>query len=279
MCGCSSSTSTWRTVAAWSGGADTSASRRVSSESASVVAWSVASTSPVFAERSSGKIERPPEPLEQRVDVDAVAAVGGDAARRRVRVRQQPARLELGELRPHGRRRHPQPAAGDEVLRPDRLPRADVLLDTRRRTVLLALGEARAGVVHEWIVPAVQGDSGVALRDELGGHAAAEQPPARREHDRARAGLAARTARPSRSTRASPAVSTASSSPSSARGSSSRSPSSTCSVCRVRAVELLDVALRKATRDQCGEVAPDARRRSASGCPSTVETAPTPTPR
>ena len=60
MCGCSSSTSTWRTVAAWSGGADTSASSRVSSESASVVACSVASTSPAFTERSSGKLSGRP---------------------------------------------------------------------------------------------------------------------------------------------------------------------------------------------------------------------------
>ena len=40
MCGCSGSTSTWRTVAVSTAGADTSASRRVSSDSMSVVDWS-----------------------------------------------------------------------------------------------------------------------------------------------------------------------------------------------------------------------------------------------
>ena len=42
---CRDSTSTWRTVAASSGGAETSASSRVTCDSISVVAWSASSTS------------------------------------------------------------------------------------------------------------------------------------------------------------------------------------------------------------------------------------------
>ena len=83
-CGWSSSTSTWRTVAVSSGGAETSASSRVTCESVSVVSWSAASTSLRAAARSSGNALGPRlEPLEQPVDVEAVAALGRDAARRR----------------------------------------------------------------------------------------------------------------------------------------------------------------------------------------------------
>ena len=54
--GWSSSTSTWRTVAVWSGGAETSAINRVTWESISVVAWSADSTSLRAAVRSSGNV-------------------------------------------------------------------------------------------------------------------------------------------------------------------------------------------------------------------------------
>ena len=60
---CKSSTSTWRTVAASSGGAETSASSRVISESISVVCWSADSISfctasfrPSPAGRGSGSV-------------------------------------------------------------------------------------------------------------------------------------------------------------------------------------------------------------------------------
>ena len=48
------STSIWRTVAVWSRGAETSASRRVACESVSVVSWSADSSSLRAAARSSG---------------------------------------------------------------------------------------------------------------------------------------------------------------------------------------------------------------------------------
>ena len=80
--GWSISTSTWRTVAVWSGGAETSAISRVTWESISVVAWSADSTSLRASVRSSGKVGGPRlRPLEQPVDVVAVAAVGRNAAR------------------------------------------------------------------------------------------------------------------------------------------------------------------------------------------------------
>ena len=88
-CGCSISTSTCRTVAAASGGADTRASRLVSCESISVVAWSAASTSPRRAAPSSSGNSGGArlEAIEEAVDVEPIAAVRRDAARRRVRMR------------------------------------------------------------------------------------------------------------------------------------------------------------------------------------------------
>ena len=53
--GCSSSTSTWRTEAVSRPGAETSASRRVTWLSISVVDWSASSTSLRIDVRSSGK--------------------------------------------------------------------------------------------------------------------------------------------------------------------------------------------------------------------------------
>ena len=59
-------------------------------------------------------------------------------------MRQQPERLELRELGPHGGGRGYQADLVDECLRPDRLPGRDVLLDETAENLLLAEGELHA---------------------------------------------------------------------------------------------------------------------------------------
>ena len=83
-------------------------------------------------------------PREQPVDVDAVAGLGRHAARRGVRMREQTAPLELGQLAAHRRRRHRHAGALDERLRPDRLPGRDVLLDDAAEDLDLPLGKRLA---------------------------------------------------------------------------------------------------------------------------------------
>ncbi len=81
------------------------------------------------------------EPLEQSVRVVAVAALGRDPAGGGVRVRQQPERLELGELAPYRRRRDVELRPFDERARADRLPGRDVLLDDAAQDRALTLVE------------------------------------------------------------------------------------------------------------------------------------------
>ena len=124
--GCSWSTSTCRTVAASSGGAETSASSRVTCDRISVVACSASSTSGARCRQLERELGRPRLlPREQPVDVDAVAGLGRHAPRRGVRVREQPEPLELRQLRAHGRRRHREAssarrAASSRPARPSR---------------------------------------------------------------------------------------------------------------------------------------------------------------
>ena len=90
----------------------------------------------------------PAVPLEQAVDVEAVAAVGRDPAGRGVRMCEQPEPLELGELVANGRRRRPDSGPLDEVLRAHRLPCGHVLLDDADQDLALALAEIGALCDH-----------------------------------------------------------------------------------------------------------------------------------
>ncbi len=63
------------------------------------------------------------------VDEVAVAAVGGDAPGRRVRLHEVPVTFEDGHLVADRGARHTEPAGARDRLRPDRLRRLDVLLD------------------------------------------------------------------------------------------------------------------------------------------------------
>ena len=147
--GWSSSTSTWRTVAASSAGAETSASSRVTCDSISVVAWSASSTSARAAGSSSGKSAGPRlGPLEQLVDVEAIAATrsgrgpprcAGASAGRAARAPR--ARSGRSTARRRGR-------PLDERLRADRLPGRDVLLDDGPEDVALPLGEQDLHGLH-----------------------------------------------------------------------------------------------------------------------------------
>jgi hypothetical protein len=65
----------------------------------------------------------------QRLDVEAVAGVGRDAAGARVRVGQQAGDLQVGQDVADGRAGHPEAVALDERLAADRLGGRDVFLD------------------------------------------------------------------------------------------------------------------------------------------------------
>ncbi len=80
-------------------------------------------------------------PFEQLLGVEAIAGSGRDPAGRRVRMREQPERLELRELAPHGRRGDGEARALDERLRADRLAGGHVLLDDPSEDVALAIAD------------------------------------------------------------------------------------------------------------------------------------------
>ena len=80
----------------------------------------------------------------ERLDVQAVAEVGGDPARARVRVRQQAERLELGHRAAHGRRRDAESVALDEGFRAHRDRREDVVLHDGAQHRPLPLGQLGA---------------------------------------------------------------------------------------------------------------------------------------
>ena len=102
ICGCSGRTSMWRIVAVSSGGAETIARRFVTCESVSVVTRIASSTSRRVS-ASSIALARRPRRGQQAIDEVAVARVGRDATRGRVRVREQAVLLEHRELVAHGR--------------------------------------------------------------------------------------------------------------------------------------------------------------------------------
>ena len=142
-CGCRSSTSTCRTVVVASGGAETSASRRVASASISVASCITASSSVRTAGAANERPRGRPrlEPLEQVARVEAVAAVGRDAPCRGVRMGEQAEALELGQLVPHRRGRDVELGPLDETLRADGLAGGDVLLDDAAQDLALSWGE------------------------------------------------------------------------------------------------------------------------------------------
>jgi hypothetical protein len=98
---------------------------------------------------SRGQVERErPRPaleaLEQPVHVVPVAGLGGYAPRRRVWMREQAARFELGELAADGRRRDFKTGRLDEPSRARGLPRRYVFLDDAKKDLALTLGELSA---------------------------------------------------------------------------------------------------------------------------------------
>ena len=78
---------------------------------------------------------------DELLGVDAVAALRRNAAGGGVRMRQKAERLQLRELRAHGRRRDTHARALDEHLRPDGLAGRDVLLDHPSQDLAPARGE------------------------------------------------------------------------------------------------------------------------------------------
>ena len=165
--GCSTSTSMCRTDAVPRPGADTSASRRVTWESISVVDCSASSISLRIAERSSGNLAgRGIHPREHLLGVEAVAGARRDAPGGGVRMGEEPERLELGELVANGGGREAEPGALDERLRADGLARRDVLLHDPPQDVALAF--AQLSHLQEFYA------------SKLGSDAAAEEAAARR---------------------------------------------------------------------------------------------------
>ena len=150
----------------------------VARESTSLVASRAESISRRSSERSSGKtsgtllLAR-----EQLVRVQPVRLLGRDAAGRRVRMREQAARLELGELVADRRRRDAQTGALDEVPRADRLAGRDVLLDDAREEVALPRGQP---------VRLTHAPFAASLGQQVRRHAAAEHAAARGQRQRRR---------------------------------------------------------------------------------------------
>jgi len=93
----------------------------------------------VQVERELGRLGI--EPVEQLVRVVAIAALGRNAPRRGVGMREQAERLELGELGADRRRRRGEPGGLDERLRAHGLARRDVFLDDAPQDLLLTRGE------------------------------------------------------------------------------------------------------------------------------------------
>ena len=150
--GCSCSTSTWRISAVSSGGAVTTASRLVTCDIISVVLRSAASTSLRTCDRSIGSAGRAQRLLQQLVGVEPVAGVGGHPPGRRVRVAEQAARLQLGQLVADGGRRGVDAAALDQRLRADRMAGGDVLGHHLGQDQRLARRQPGCVVAHRRIV-------------------------------------------------------------------------------------------------------------------------------
>ena len=169
-----------------SGGAETSARSRVTCESISVVACSADSTS-VFVvveiERECGtlRLEMP----EQVVGEVAVAGLGRDAPGGGVRMREQPERLELGQLGANGRRRDAKGRRrSTSAFDPTGCFDATNSSTTRRMICSLPLAQLHlfpAFAGRFYAVSSRWAPGGRGSRKDLGRDAAAEEAPASRE--------------------------------------------------------------------------------------------------
>ena len=142
-CGCSASTSTWRIVAVFIDGAETTASRLVICESVSVVARIASSTSRRISDSSRRCWRRRQRVLgaEQAVDDVAVAGVGRHPPGGDVRVGEQAVLLEQREFVAHRRGAAVELGVGGDRPRGDRLAGAQVVVDDLAQDPLLAGGE------------------------------------------------------------------------------------------------------------------------------------------
>src|SRR5262249_10236104 len=98
----------------------------------------------VEGERARARLET----LEQRIGVEAIARLSGDATGRGVWMREEPEALEVRELGPNGGRRHGHPCAHDEALRAHGLAAFDVLLDDAPQDLCLALRQRCSCLSH-----------------------------------------------------------------------------------------------------------------------------------
>ena len=139
--GCSSSTSTWRTVAVSTGGALTMASRLVTCESVS----EVDAHRLVDLAADEAQVQRAVRDRrgQQAIDVEAVPSVGRHAPRARVRMGEQALLLEHAELVADGRRAAVDLGVGGKGLGPDRQRGRGVQLDELAEDQLLAGREHR----------------------------------------------------------------------------------------------------------------------------------------
>ena len=116
----------------------------------------------VQVERERGRLRI--EPLEQPVGVIAVAALRRHAPRRRVRMRQQPERLELGELGAHRRRRRVEADRSTSVFEPTGCAGGDVLLDHAPEDLLLPRRELRRVCLNGHLQGILAADAATPLR-------------------------------------------------------------------------------------------------------------------
>ncbi len=93
------------------------------------------------AEIDTEPVRTPFQRLDQLLGIEAVPALGGDSAGRRMRMGQETDRFELGELAAYGRGRHLEPRLLDERARPDGLSGRDVLLDHTSENLAFAGGK------------------------------------------------------------------------------------------------------------------------------------------
>ena len=172
------------------------------------------------------------------VGVEPVAALGRDAAGGRVRMREQPERLELGELGADGRRRERERRALDEALRADGLARLRRTSSTTRRRMScwrsVRLDFHRLQVFYGASIVVEAGSRSAAWHEpcvdrRLQASSSAVTPPPRNRPRCVSVSAAVHAARPGRAARGgrARAGSSAASRPASASGSSRRRPSRT----------------------------------------------------
>ena len=271
-------TSTCRIDAVSSDGAETSARSRVASESISVVVRSACSISSRIERRSTPSSSgRPSTAVDELLGVDAVAALRRHPACRGVRMRQQPERLELGELAAHRRRRDAKPGALDEHARADRLAGRDVLLDDAPQDLALTWRELHPG-------PMVAAERGCRPGSRQASSSAVTPPPRKRPRRVSRSSsprpFALSSTRPSSTRRVERvAIECVARRRRARRGSSSRRPSSSRSRTWVAwSIGSTSRGGSSPRRERARRSAPGSAG-SAGARPTTVDTAPIPSPR